>query len=786
MSKQQILLSSLVVVALLAPGVILAQPAAPQAAPTPEPQAGAILFVENAGQWPDAARFRVWGGPGTMWLAKDAIWITVESRQVDKREQEGCDNPLIYLPTCLPSPRRGVNLKLSFPGSNPDVRIEPFDPLTTTVSYFLGNDPDQWQPAVPVWGGVRYVDLCPGVDLELTSEGGRMAQRLVVQPDADVSAVQLQVAGAELRGVEGRTLHLVSAAGDLALPLPGASFSLTIVGEAETGQTSTWTAAPGSAPDVDAALPAPSALTPTDNPTDLLYSTFLGGTGFYGDSGSGIAVDGTGSPYVTGSTGSSNFPTTPGAFDPSFSGGYGDAFVVKLNPASSGLAYATFLGGSDLDSGSAIAVDGAGSAYVTGYTHSIGFPTTPGAFDPSFNYGYNDAFVVKLNPTGSGLEYGTFLGGSGSNGDTGAAIAVDQAGSAYVAGMTTSSDFPVTPDAFDTSYSNTEAFVAKLNPAGSGLAYATFLGGSDVDIGSAIAVDQVGSAYVTGWILSTDFPVTPGAFDTSHNGSADVFVAKLNPAGSDLAYATFLGGSSDDEGRAIAVDGSGSAYVTGGTTSSNFPTTSAAFDPSYNGGDGDGFVTRLDPAGGALEYGTFLGGSSDDNGLAIAVDGSPSVYVTGGTYSSNFPATSNAFDPSYNAGYDAFIARLDPAGSRLVYATFLGGSGQQDRGWAIAVDAASSVYVTGATSSSNFPTTPGAFDRSYNGYGDAFVAKLSVGGSPACCDFDEDGAVDVDDLVIIAGLWGQQAGAPYDQDGDGWITIVDIQRVARWWGWPIP
>jgi hypothetical protein len=333
--------------------------------------------------------------------------------------------------------------------------------------------------------------------------------------------------------------------------------------------------------------------------------------------------------------------------------------VVKLNPAGSGLAYATFLGGSDYDFGYTIAVDGAGSAYVTGYTWSSDFPTTSGAFDRSYN-GYWDAFVVKLNPAGSGLAYATFLGGS--NDDRGYAIAVDGTGSAYVTGDTKSTDFPTTPGAFDRSHNGYwDAFVVKLNPAGSELAYATFLGGSGEDYSLAIAVDGTGSVYVTGGTGSSDFPTTPGAFDRSHNGGRDAFVAKLNPAGSALAYATFLGGSADDRGTAIAVDGAGSAYVTGDTGSSDFPTTPGAFDRSYHG-SGDAFMVKLNPAGSALAYATFLGGSDYDNGQGIAVDGTGSAYVAGWTESSGFPTTPSAFDRSHNGNYDAFVAKLAMGG----------------------------------------------------------------------------------------------------------------------------
>ena len=482
--------------------------------------------------------------------------------------------------------------------------------------------------------------------------------------------------------------------------------------------------APFAAPDAkpQSAIASPQSV--TDNPADLRYSTYLGG-GY--DFGYGIAVDGAGSAYVTGYTLSGDFPTTPGAFDTSYNGVSSDAFAVKLNPAGSGLAYATFLGGSSGEWGYAIAVDGVGSAYVTGYTVSTNFPATAGAFDTSLNY--RDAFAVKLNPAGSGLVYATYLGGIDF--EDGYAIAVDVAGSAYVTGYTDSTDFPTTPGAFDTSYGNVDAFVVKLNPTGSGLIYATFLGGGGYDYGYGIAVDGAGSAYVTGYTQSSDFPTTPGAFDTSYNGSMDAFVVKLNPAGSGLAYATFLCGGRFDKGYAIAVDGAGSAYVTGHTLSSDFPTTPGAFDTSHNSYNReDAFAVKLNPAGSGLVYATFLGGSIEEWGYGIAVDGAGSAYVTGYTRSSDFPTTPGAFDTSHNGGEDdAFAVKLYPAGNGLAYASFLGGS-DKDQGRAIAVDGAGSAYMTGSTSSRDFPTTPGAFDRNC-GPTCGFAVMLAVeGGAP--------------------------------------------------------
>nr|MBI2905687.1 SBBP repeat-containing protein [Chloroflexota bacterium] len=331
--------------------------------------------------------------------------------------------------------------------------------------------------------------------------------------------------------------------------------------------------------------------------------------------------------------------------------------------------------------------------------------------------------MTKLNAAGSGLVYSTYLGGSVY--DSGQAIAVDGSGNAYVTGKTSSSDFPTTPGALDTSSNGgTDAFVTKLNAGGNGLVYSTFVGGIWNDYGYAVAVDGGGNAYVTGNTNSLDFPTTPGAFDTSQNGNADAFVTKLNADGSGLVYSTFLGGSNDDIGYGLVVDGNSNAYVTGETASSDFPTTSGALDTSSNGGT-DAFVTKLNADGSALLYNTFLGGSSNDRGKAIAVDGSGNAHVTGNTSSSDFPTTPGAFDTVLNGG-DAFVTKLNAAGSGLVYSTFLGGS-NSDYGYAIAVDGGGDAYVTGYATSTDFPTTPGAFDTGFNGdYNDAFVTKMAI------------------------------------------------------------
>ncbi len=462
----------------------------------------------------------------------------------------------------------------------------------------------------------------------------------------------------------------------------------------------------------------------------LAYSTYLGGDNF--DRSSAIAVDPLGNAYVTGFALSTDFPTTAGAVQATFGGGGEDAFVTKLNPTGSGLVYSTYLGGTSNDEAWGIGVDAAGSVYVTGFTLSTDFPATAGAYQTTF-FGW-DAFVTKLDPTGSSLVYSTSLGVS----DEGFGIAVDALGNAYVTGISFPSiytkNFPTTPGAFQTTFGGVlDAFVTKLNPTGSALVYSTYLGGKDYDEGYRIAVDALGNAYVTGPTQSTDFPTTTGAFQTTFGGVfgyRQPFVTKLNPTGSALVYSTYLGGRGDSDSEGIAVDALGNAYVTGNTTGA-FPTTAGAFQTTLVG-DIDAFVAKVNSAGSALVYSTYLGRSGNDQGKGIAVDAAGNAYVTGLTGSTDFPTTAGAFQATFGGGfYDAFVTKLDPTGSGLVYSTYLGGTGS-DQAWGIAVVALPSpnAYVTGDTSSTDFPTTTRAFQTTAGGLPDAFVVKITESAPP--------------------------------------------------------
>jgi len=406
---------------------------------------------------------------------------------------------------------------------------------------------------------------------------------------------------------------------------------------------------------------------------------------------------------------------------------------------------------------------------VTGYTASTNFPTAA-PLQGSFGGGGADAFAAKLNAAGSALVYSTYLGGSGE--DWGRGTAVDSFGNAYVTGYTYSPNFPtVSPLQATHGGGSYDAFVAKLNAAGSALVYSTYLGGGGDDRGYGIAADSFGNAYVTGYTGSGNFPTVSPLQATHGGGTYDVFVAKLNAAGSAVVYSTYLGGSGDDQGNGIAVDSFGNAYVTGYTNWTNFPTANP-LQPAF-GGNWDAFVAKLNAAGSALVYSTYLGGSSYDCGYGIAVDSSGSAYVTGYTTSANFP-TASPLQATYGAGggWDAFVTKLNAAGSALVYSTYLGGSGD-DFGDAIAVDSSGKAYVTGHTSSTDFPTANALRATKAGGYYDLFIGKIAEAGgecaysiSPTSQSFSSSGGSGSVTVTTQSGCgWGAASNA-------AWLTIT--------------
>jgi hypothetical protein len=692
-----------------------------------------LSFEANQGQTDMRVKFFSHGrGYGLFLTGDTAVLELKESGASTKRSR-----PMSALQPPTDNGRRATNsvLRLKLVNANQNATVTGANELPGKVNYFLGNDPRKWRTNVPTYAEVTYRDVYPGIDLVYYgNQSGQLEYDFVVAPGADPSSILLAVDG--VGGVTSKQKPVgsgqskIDSNGDLVVHVDGDDeirFHKPLVYQPDAG--SSLVTGHSSLVQGHYVLTASKQVRFVVGPYDhtqplvidpvLVYSTYLGGANQ--DRGTAIAVDSSGNAYLTGVSSSTNFPTAH-PLQGSFTGNQ-YAFVAKLNPTGSALAYSTYLGGG-AEIESSVAVDSSGNAYVTGQTLSANFPTTPGVFQTSLGgTGAINAFVAKLNSTGSALVYSTYLGGS--SGDGAYCIAVDSSGDAYVTGQTQSTNFP-TASPYQASLAGTvNAFVAELNPTGSALVYSTYLGGSGEDSGRGIAVDSSGNAYVAGSTTSINFP-TADPLQASLAGPVNAFVAKLNATGSALVYSTYLGGSGGDGATSIAVDSSGNAYVTGCTSSSDFPTANP-LQKSLGGTAGNAFVAELNSTGSALVYSTYLGGIGGDIGLAIAVDSAGNAYLAGSTTSTDFP-TANPLQAGLAGSQNAFVAKLSPAGSGLAYSTYLGGS-NEDWGRGIAVDSSGNAYVSGGAISTDFPIV-NPFQVSSGGNGDAFIAKIGTANSP--------------------------------------------------------
>jgi hypothetical protein len=430
----------------------------------------------------------------------------------------------------------------------------------------------------------------------------------------------------------------------------------------------------------------------------LVYSTYIGGSG--DEIGYDIAVDGSGNVYVTGETGSTDYDVTAGAFQTSYGGGTYDVFITKLDASGNTLIYSTYIGGSSDDYGYGIAVDESGNAYVTGYTNSSDYDVTVGVFQTTYGGGLWDVFVTKLDASGSGLVYSTYIGGSGS--DYGNDITIDESGNAYLTGWTTSIDYDVTAGAFQTTNGGGgDVFVTKLDASGNVLVYSTYIGGSGGDYGYGITVDGSGNAYVTGSTTSTDYDVTAGAFQTTYGGgSRDIFVTKLDASGNVLVYSTYIGGSGGDYGYSIAIDGSSNTYVTGWTSSTDYDVTAGAFQTTYGGGTGDVFVTKLCP-GQNMSISLTSAPGTDNQTVCINSSITNITYTTTGASGANVIGLPGGVSDTYS-GNTLTISGTPTVSGTFVYTVNLtGGCGSVSTTGTIVVDPNNTINLTSATGTDN-------------------------------------------------------------------------------------
>ncbi|MCF6159086.1 MAG: hypothetical protein E3K32_11070 [wastewater metagenome] len=706
-----------------------------------------LCFIQNDGQMDERVRFYERGNGHAMFFTKRGVCLSLHQpspageKDIKVRGQETHDQQQAsQINNPYPETIRLIPL-----GANKDPEIVADGLQEGRVNYFVGDDPEKWKTNIPTYSSVMYKEIYQGIDMKFYGNNRQMEYDVIVKPGAHPSRVQFSYEGIEdLRITEEGELEIGLKEGKLIQKKP--YIYQEIEGKRVRVEGSFKVLGSDAGTQDRKSFLYGFQVTSYDKKYPLIidpvltYSTYLGGS--RGDFGNGIAVDSSGNAYVTGRTNSAYFPMANALYG-SYNGGSDDVFVTKIDATGSSLQYSTYLGGGESDYGNEIAVDSLGNAYVTGRTNSTDFPMM-NAFIDSHGGDY-DAFVTKIDATGSRLQYSTYLGGSRD--DWGYGIAVDSLGNAYVTGRTNSTNFPTANALYGINSGNWDAFITKLDATGSSLQYSTYLGGGKSDYGNGIAVDSSGNAYVAGETYSTDFP-TANALYGSHNGYYDVFVAKLDATGSSLLYSTYLGGSDYDHGQGIAVDSLGNAYVTGRTESTDFPMMNAFID-SHGGGYHyyfDAFVTKIDATGSSLQYSTYLGGSGDDMCYAIAADSSGNAYVTGTTNSTDFPMSNALYESKIGSYYyfDAFVTKIDATGSSLQYSTYLGGD-EDDNGYGIAVDSSGNTYVTGYTKSTDFPMSNALYGIN-SGYSDAFIAKITPDDQFVC---EADSITTFPDRLII-------------------------------------
>lgn len=686
------------------------------------------FFIENKGQWPEEVLYLYRTNNLKVWITRSGV---VYDHYRFARRNEHAETSLPF--------REGQVVKITHKACNLQPTSVGIAPLAQGhYNYFLGNDPAKWIKEVKLYQQVEIKEIYPGISQRWYIDKGQLRYDYLFAPEAPLAALQLHIQGATSISLQGDTLILQTRFGKImqgqlrayqvihqklvplaaqwrwidstsvgfqiegyqpqyALVLDPLLWSTFIGGMDEDVTTSialdkdknlciagytqsnNFPSTPGS---YDATF---------DNATDifvtkldsagknLLWSTFIGGKD--GDFAKSIAIDGKDDLYLVGRS-SGVFPITAGSYDNSYNGGSFDIIVLKLSNKGNQLLWSTYVGSSGVDHGNGIAIDEMGNVYVVGNTSGNNFPTTQGSHDQSFNQGPNDVVVFKLNPEGKQLLWSTYLGGSSI--EEGLAICL-QADNVYVTGLTWSTNFPITSNVYDATYNgNTDIFLSCLNASRGVLVWSTFIGGNANEQGQAIAVDRAGYLYITGfseYSYTTNFPTTSGAYDPSQNQKKDIIAAKFSPTGDRLIWSTFIGGAADEVGNAIALDALGNVYLTGYTSSANFPASAGnnplylpAYDKDYNGGQ-DVFLAKLSADGKMLWWSSFVGSSNNEESSFLLVDETLQIYLTGLTNSVGFPVTTNTYSQSYKAKSDAFAMKfcLDP----LVVLTSAAGSDNQ-------------------------------------------------------------------------------------------------------------
>ncbi|MFX0060797.1 MAG: SBBP repeat-containing protein [Candidatus Hermodarchaeota archaeon] len=608
-----------------------------------------------------------------------------------------------------------VKFSISFPGSH-SIAPSGREKKSHYVNYFYG---DFQLTNVPTWDEIWYNDLYPGIDLRYYMSSAGLKYDFIAQPGADPSQITIKVDEPIVLSIEDQNVSFKSE--KQSIPFLFQDTGLKVFQDDNKHISARFiskTTYPNTYGFCLDSFNSRQKL--VIDPLMMAFSTYFGGDDW--DWAWDIAVDAVGNSYITGETSSNDSFPLKNAYQNNFTDDdVLDLFVAKLNSTGNGLVFSTYLGGYGPDYGTAIAVDATGNSYITGMTESSNFPMK-NAYQNTYGGGDYDAFITKLNATGNGLIFSTYMGGNGH--DWSYDLAIDATRNTLITGYTTSTNFHM-QNAYQDTYGGGEydGFVTKLNAAGTGLVFSTYLGGSNADKGLGVALDDLGNTYVTGQTDSSDFPIIE-AYQNTLSGNSDAFLTKLDATGSNLAFSTYFGGTDDDYGRSVEVDAIHDIYILGDTRSVDFPTLNAY--QNISGGDQDCFMMHLNASDTTLMFSSYLGGADREEGNKILKNSADNVLIAGTTWSSNFP-TVNAYQDTFGGESDAFTAMLNLAGSVMetviIFSTYLGGS-NYELGSGMAMDPDGNGYITGRTSSTDFPSTLDTYDNSFNGGNDAFVTKI--------------------------------------------------------------
>jgi len=695
-----------------------------------------IPFIANKGQMDAWVAFYAHIFCGTVFITNDGEIVYVLPEGQKSSEQSACkvkNRAISGKKTETPkqsfSEKRGSIVIREILDGNTIPMARGEGAAAAKINYFKGNTSGKWISTIPSFRMVSLGEVYEGIELKLKAQGSTVEKLFYIKPGANPDKIKIRLETAERSGLK------INDEGELVVETETGTvrFSRPVAYQIINGNK--------------AEVPVAYCLQKEDAAGGISDGGHHAAENekyrWYG------AEDLHDAELVAANHAAKNSDT---AFIYGFQlGNFDRTKELVIDPMIS----STFIGGSDEDRVRSVAVDSNDNTYVLGVTMSEDFPATEGAYAASSG-GNKDIFISKFSNDLTSLVASTYLGGA--NTDEAYALAIDSSDNVYITGLTYSDDFPVTENAYDTSYSSGEVYVSKLNSDLGSLTASTYLGGSYGEEAQSLALDASGNIYVTGMTSSKDFPTTEGAYDTSFAGaSREIFISKLDNDLKSLLASTFLGGSAYDGAYSLALDSSDNVYVTGVTKSDDFPTTADIFDDSFNENE-DAFISKFNSDLTSLLASTYLGGYDYDGAYSLALDSSDNVFVagyTGSTDSADFPTTDDAYDPFYYGG-DAFVSKFDTDLTGLLASTYLGGS-DYDEIYSLAVDTRGNVYVTGITQSEDFPTTDGVFDDSFNGNEDAFISKFSS---------------DLTSLLASTYLGGT------DEDTSRFITIDSNGRVC--------